>query len=221
MNATLHIRRAGVFLPGNEDAVTAAIETVRDTLPRAGARRMSRLGLGLKSALGDEAPAHDEALVFASAFAMTTTLEDYLASFPHPSPLAFQNSIHPAAIEQVLVLEKRPVGEFYPVSGEKRLLVISALETLFRCSAPVRRLTGGEERGTWMSDSGCGSASTFAYALTVSEDPAGAIGRIDRTDVAGADFTTLWNVDFARAISEKRPLRIGTPDTAGFTLSWS
>lgn len=221
MNTTLYISRAGVFLPPCEEDAAAGLEAVRDTLPRAGARRMSRAGLAVKSALGAESPAPGDAMIYASVFGMTATLEDYLASFPHPSPLAFQNSIHPAGIEQVLVMEKRAVGEFFPVAGEERLLAIAALETIFRCVAPVRRLVGGEESGTWMSLAGCGNMRTFAYALTVSPDAEGAIGKIVRTDAAAPDAETPGQSEFVEAIAARRPLNIGTPDTAGFAISWA
>ena len=77
---------------------------------------MTHLGL-LTGAVLDGVPlTAADAVVYASSFAETRALEDFLASFPTASPLLFQTSIHPSAVQQVLIGRQQPVGRFWPMT---------------------------------------------------------------------------------------------------------
>lgn len=219
MPDTLHLRAAGVFLPESEAAAEAALEAHRDTLPRASARRMSALGLAFDLVMAGESPAEADSLTLATEYGMTRTLEDYLASFPSPSPLAFQNSIHPAGIEQYLVPRRLALGEFLPLAGEGATLVASALRALFLTQAPVRRLVLGEERGTWMSDADCGAQRTFALRLTLGTEAAGSLATLTRLP-SGTGGERLTPYDFAAALAARRPVDVGCTDIGFFRLAW-
>src|SRR5947199_274737 len=78
----------------------------------------------------------DDALIYASTFAETRSLEDYLTSFPTASPLLFQTSIHPGAVQQVLIGRQQPVGRFWPLTGRRRLVEHALLTALLE---PVPR----------------------------------------------------------------------------------
>src|SRR2546428_10923021 len=95
-----HLR---VERPAGAETATEARERLRDKFPRAALRRMTHLGLMLGSTLDGMALTPEDALVYATSFAETRALEDFLASFPAASPLLFQTSIHPGGIQQVLI----------------------------------------------------------------------------------------------------------------------
>lgn len=219
MPDSLFIRSAAVFLPDTEAAASAALEARRDTLPRASARRMSLMGLAFDLVMDGESPAETDSLTLATEFGMTRTLEDYLASFPSPSPLAFQNSIHPAGAEQYLVPRRLALSEFLPLAGEGVPLLAGALRSLFHSRAPVRRLLVGEERGTWMSDADCGAPRTFAFRLTVSDEVDGALGELTRHP-SGEAGGRLSPPGFAAALAERRPVCVGCDDIGFFHLTW-
>lgn len=221
MPDVLHIRRAVAILGEDQASLDARLEAHRDTLPRAQGRRMNPLGLALDLALGDDAPAPDEPLVYVSRYGMSRTLEDYLVSFPHPSPLAFQNAIHPAGIEQYLVPRKAVIGELVPVAVDAETGMAPALRTLFLTPGGTRRLAGGEERGTWLAEREAAARSTFAFALTLAETAApGDLGTLARTAFDGA-VPTVSPLDFTRAIDARAPIRIAAPGFGVFTLGWA
>jgi len=163
--------------PGATEDATAARRRLADKFPRTALRRMTHLGLLLGSVLEGEALAPGDALVYASTFAETRALEDFLKSFPAASPLLFQTSIHPGGIQQVLIGRQQPVARLWPLAGRARL-VEQALLTVLLEPAARTVLTGGEERGSWMLDLDMAAARPFAFAFVASREPAGAIGRI-------------------------------------------
>ncbi len=219
MPDTLFIRSASVFLPESETAAEAALEAHRNTLSRSAARRMSAMGLAFDLVMSGESPAEDEALTLATEYGMTRTLEDYLVSFPSPSPLAFQNSIHPAGIEQHLVPRRLALREFLPLAGEGPALMAAALRSLFLCESRVMRLVVGEERGTWMSEADCGAERTFAFRLTLSRDEAGSLGSISRLP-AGSAGERLAPFDLTAALNDRRAADVGCDDIGFFRITW-
>lgn len=215
----LHIRRAAAVID-DEAATVAKIEAHRDALPRAQGRRMSPLGLALDLAMADDAPEETDALVYVSRYAMSRSLEDYLASFPHPSPLAFQNAIHPAGVEQFLVPRKRSVRELTPLAADTDSGIAPALRALFLSPGITRRLVGGEERGARLASLGAASDRTFAFALTVATTPSpDDLGAVTRETFSG-DIAPLAPEDFAKALATKTPARAAAPGFGVFTLSW-
>ena len=171
---------------GREDP--AATRTrLKGRFPAGATRRMTTLGMIAGGALAELAPGEGDAIVYASGYAESCALETFLDSFPTPSPTLFQTSIHPSAVQQVMIGRQTPVREFLPHSGG-RLIAFQALRSALLSPAPRVLLCGGEERGTWLLDHGLASDRTFGFAASLSRERAGgAAGRVrlDRGEGAG------------------------------------
>ncbi|HTL68542.1 MAG TPA: hypothetical protein VL200_12840 [Lacunisphaera sp.] len=192
--------------PGPEETAAGARTRLAGKFPRGAVRRMTHLGLLLGSALDGLPCEKMDALVYASTFAETRALEDFLASFPLASPLLFQASIHPGAVQQVLIGRQQPVARLWPLAGRTRL-VEQALLTALLDPAAVVVLAGGEERGTWLLEHDMAAATSFAFAAVLTCDPAGAIGRVSFTPGPAADDTCPMLEEFAIALSVRGALR--------------
>lgn len=202
-----HLR---VELPPADETPTATRDRLREKFPRQALRRMTQLGLLVGSTLDGLALGPDDALVYASTFAETRALEDFLTSFPAASPQLFQTSIHPSAVQQVLIGRQQSIARLWPLAGGTRL-VEQALLTALLESAPRVALAGGEERGTWMLDHGMASSRSFAFGLLLTADATDALGSVTFTPSATA--ATLAPVDpcptlesFAVSLASRRPL---------------
>lgn len=160
----LHIEDVGDESP---DATRARL---KDRFPRNATRRMTQLGLLIGVALEALHPEADDALIYASAYAETRALEAYLDSFPTPSPTLFQTSIHPSAVQQILITRQQALRQFLPLTGGQHL-VIQALLTACLADSPRVLLCGGEERGTWLLEHERASDRSFAFALALSATP--------------------------------------------------
>ena len=140
-----HLHALHLEAPGLEEPA-ATRERVRDAFPRGATRRMTQLGLLLGAVLEKISPTEDDTLVYASTYAESRALEDYLASFPTPSPTLFQTSIHPSAVQQVLIARQQAVRNFFPHTGQAQL-VAQATQTALLAPTAHTILCGGEERG--------------------------------------------------------------------------
>lgn len=206
-----YIAAAAAEDPGRETPA-ATRERLREAFPRGSTRRMTQLGLLVGSVLRDMAPAECDAVIYASTFAENQALEEYLASFPTPSPTLFQTSIHPSAVQQVLIARQQPVREVFPVTGNARLgtqaLTLAAL-------SPGERVIvcGGEERGSWLREVGSASEETFAFALALGPDPSGAIGTLR---CGGEGSAGEWNLrELWQRVRDRRSGR-----TLNLELDW-
>jgi hypothetical protein len=189
-------------------AETAAEARVRlgDKFPRTALRRMTHLGLLLGAALDGLPLGADDAVVYATTYAETRALEDYLLTFPTASPLLFQTSIHPSAIQQVLIGRQQPIRRFWPMTGRRRLVEAALLAALTEPAARVV-LAGGEERGTWLLEHHMASDRAFAFALMLAQDPAGAHGHVRFRPAPGiADESPPALEAFATALAERQVL---------------
>src|SRR5690606_8915593 len=152
--------------PGNEEPA-ATRDRLKDRFPKNATRRMTQLGLLVGASLEPLAINADDTLVYASAFAETRALENYLDSFPTPSPTLFQTSIHPSAAQQALIARQQAVRQFFPMTGDA-WLAAQALQVALLADTPRAILCGGEERGTWLLDNHSASDRVFAFALALS-----------------------------------------------------
>jgi len=203
--------------PGLEDP-SGTRERLRDLFPRGATRRMTQLGLLIGGVLHDLAPAEADTLVYASSFAENQALEDYLASFPNPSPTLFQTSIHPSAVQQVLIARQQAVREFFPLTGRRQLIAHGLLTALM--GSGLRALfCGGEERGQWLHEHQMGSDESFAFAIALSRESAGAIGRL-RLEQTGAGDGQLTLREFFGVLRDRRPLRQLAAPGIELELSW-
>lgn len=172
---------ASITAVSTEDAGMESPAETRERLqalfPRNASRRMTQLGQLVGATLNRVGVTEDEPIVYASAYGETRALENYLESFPTPSPTLFQTSIHPSGVQQALVARQQPIRELFPLTGSHRLTA-RALETALLTGAPRTLLCGGDERGTWMLEHGAASDCTFAFALALARRATGAIGSL-------------------------------------------
>ena len=198
-----HLR---VELPTADESVAAARTRLAEKFPRTALRRMTHLGLLIGSVLDGADVSPEDALVYASTFAETRALEDFLASFPAASPLLFQTSIHPGGVQQVLIGRQQPIARLWPLAGRTRLVEQALLTALLEPAARVA-LVGGEERGTWMLEQHMASATSFAFAVILAREPAGAAGRVAFTPGAEPDYVCPTLEKFAEALAVRRALQ--------------
>jgi hypothetical protein len=191
-------------------------ERLKDPFPRGATRRMTQLGMLIGSVLRDLSPQESDTVVYATRYAENQALEEYLASFPTPSPTLFQTSIHPSAVQQVLIARQQPIRELFPLTGDAHLGAHS-LQTALLAPNPRVILCGGEERGAWLREHGSASDETFAFALGLSATAPGAIGQVSFSpDPAGAGIAERGSLNLRQLFelvrdrqSFKRRLIIG------------
>jgi hypothetical protein len=201
------IHELRVERPGVAETVVEARERLREKFPRSALRRMTHLGLLLGSSLEGIALTPADALVYASTFAETRALEDFLASFPSASPLLFQTSIHPGGIQQVLIGRQQPIARLWPLAGRARI-VEQALQAALLEPADRVVLAGGEERGTWLLDHKMASERAFAFGAVVIRESAGAVARIEFVSEMSAQEEPAPSLEnFAAALAERRGLK--------------
>ena len=204
---------------GEEDPA-ATRERLKERFPRGATRRMTQLGLLVGAALDEMAPRADDAVVYASAYAETRALEGYLESFPGASPTLFQTSIHPSAVQQALITRQHPVEEFFPLTGRTHL-VAHAVQTALLSPAPRVLLCGGEERGTWMLEQKAASDRTFAFAVALTHDSAGAIARVSLESCPPeAAYTEFALPQFFDALRERRAIDLVAAPGLQLRLHW-
>jgi hypothetical protein len=197
-----HLR---VELPDGGETAAEARVRLADKFPRPALRRMTHLGLLIGSTLDGAPLGVEDALVYASTFAETRALEEFLTGFPAASPLLFQTSIHPGGVQQVLVGRQQPVARLWPLAGRARLVEQALLTALLDPAARVA-LVGGEERGTWMLGHHMASAEAFAFAVLLTREADGAAARVLFAPEAGAADVCPSLPDFARALAGRRAL---------------
>lgn len=213
-----HVR---VELPVAAETAVEARERLREKFPRSALRRMTHLGLLLGATLEGVALSAEDAVVYATSYAETRALEDFLSSFPAASPLLFQTSIHPGGVQQVLIGRQQPVARLWPLAGRARLVEQALAAAVLE---PARRtlVLGGEERGTWLLEHGMASVRAFAFALALTPEPAGAVGRVTFSpgENNGADGAATPTLEmFASALAERQPLE-WRGENGAWTLTW-
>jgi hypothetical protein len=200
------IQFSRVERPDQAEAAAGARTRLASKFPHASLRRMTHLGLLVGAALDGVALGAEDAVVYASSYAETRALEDFLRSFPAASPLGFQTSIHPSAVQQVLIARQQPVRRFWPITGRRRLVESALLAALME-PAPRVFLVGGEERGTWLHEANMASDQAFAFGLVLGTDPSGAAGRVRFSPGgAGRDAPCPALPELAAAIERKDSL---------------
>jgi hypothetical protein len=213
-----YIHHLRVERPVAGETAAEARERLREKFPRAALRRMTHLGMLLGATLDGVALAPDDALVYATSYAETRALEDFLQSFPAASPLLFQTSIHPGGIQQVLIGRQQPVARLWPLAGRVRL-VEQALRTSLMETAPRVVLAGGEERGTWLLEEKMASERAYAFSLGLTAEAAGAVGRVAFEVANLADEPCPSLAQWTDALAERHPLKWNGGGGA-WTLEW-
>jgi len=200
------IHHLKVELPAPDENAAGARVRLADKFPRNALRRMTHLGLLAGSVLEGAPLGPEDALVYATTFAETRALEDFLQSFPAASPLLFQTSIHPGGVQQVLIGRQQPIARLWPLAGRTRLVEQALVTALLEPASKVV-LVGGEERGTWMLEHEMAAARPFAFAVMLTRDPVGAVGRVELKIAAGGSEEVCPSLEnFALALAEHRSL---------------
>ncbi|MDI1336308.1 MAG: hypothetical protein PSU94_09025 [Lacunisphaera sp.] len=200
------LHQLSIELPTADETLAAARLRLGAKFPRTALRRMTHLGLLIGSVLDGAALGPDDALVYASTFAETCSLEDFLRSFPAASPLLFQSSIHPGGVQQVLIGRSQPIARLWPLAGRTRLIEQALLTALLETAARVA-LVGGEERGTWMLEHQLASTTSFAFAAWLTREPTGAAGRIYFVPGVRVAEACPTLEHFTLALAARRPLQ--------------
>jgi hypothetical protein len=170
-----------------EEGAAAIRERLKVHFPPGATRRMTSLGLLVGSVLEQMLPGEGDSIVYATGYAESCALEGFLESFPTPSPTLFQTSIHPSAVQQLMIGRQRPVSELLPLSGGDNL-AFHALRAALLSPSPRSIVCGGEEAGSWLRAHGLASARTFAFAASMTRESTGAdLGtiRLSRADGTG------------------------------------
>jgi hypothetical protein len=214
-----YIHSVRTELPAGDETAAGARVRLANKFPRTTLRRMTHLGMLLGSVLEEAALGPDDALVYASAYAETRALEDFLQSFPAASPLLFQTSIHPGGVQQVLIGRQQPIARLWPLAGRRRLVEQALLTALLETAARVA-VAGGEERGTWLLEHGIASARAFAVGLVLTREATGAAGRVTFTPSELTDEPCPTLEAFTEAVSSRRSLRWNGAG-GSWTLDWS
>jgi len=212
-----HIHCVQTEDPGLEEpAATRA--RLRHLFPPGAARRLTQLGFLMGSVLDPVKPAEEDGLVYASSYGESRALHEYLASFPMASPTLFQTSIHPSAVQQVLVARQQPVREFFPFGGHAQIVAHAAQAALWSPS-PRSILCGGEERTLPPGNSRTASSIGFAFALALSAVAGGSVGslRLLETADAGGELTLP---DFFTALRDRRALDQTAAPGVRLVLAW-
>lgn len=194
-------------------------DRLKDRFPKGATRRMTQLGMLVSAALEPHKPAQNDTLIYASEYAESRALEGYLDSFPSASPTLFQTSIHPSAVQQGMIQRLQPIGAFFPMTGRKQL-VAHALQTALLAETPRVILCGGEERGTWLLENGVASDRAFAFALTLTREPTGAMGKISLAPSSAPDGE-LTLPRFFDALQRRESLDLAPAAGVRLILTWS
>lgn len=206
-----------------EEATAEDIAATRNRLksrfPRGATRRMTQLGMLVSATLQDLDPQPEDAIIYASAYAESCALENYLDSFPTASPTLFQTSIHPSAVQQALIGRQQPIREFLPLTGRHHL-VGSALQAALLSPCARVIVCGGEERGSWLLDHHVASDRSFAFAFALTAETAGAMARVrlETTDSADAPAFTL--PAFFDALTDRAPIDQSLVSGQHLSLQW-
>ena len=202
----LHIQSVFADDPGQE-APAATRERLKGGFPAGTARRMTTLGMLVGNAVARVQPLPGDAIVYASGYAESRALEDFIDSFPSASPTLFQMSIQPSAVQQLMIGRQCPVGELMPLSGGA-LLAFHAIRAAALSPSPRVIVCGGEERGTWLLERRMASDRAFAFGLVLTREPRESRGRIGfRAGGPASETACPALAEFAAALAERRPLR--------------
>lgn len=227
---TKYIHEARGFVPEDAEAENSLLAALKSQLPRSAARRMSATGILVSGVVPpDSATARCPAVVYATRYGETVALEKYLGSLPEASPLLFQTSIHPSAVEQVWIARQQPIAEFLPLTAttaQDHLLLAAAIQQVFLCTSPETALIVAEERGTWLTEMGLASDCGFAASLQLSHSAEGALGRLQwspptDTGIEGSTTDSCSTLTLARAIVSRSPALFSGGGMGSFQLQWS
>jgi len=218
---TRYIQVANTFGPSSETSIDTW-KTLKKNFPPLASRRMTQLALMIGECLKDQEIQCSDSVLYVTTFSETLCLEKFLDSFPNPSPLMFQNSIHPSGMEQVLIAKKQSAEEFLAFGGNKNAMH-SALVAAFTSENPTQWLIGAEEKGTWLTEKECASDQDFALALKLTDNPAAALAKLSWQPLTSETVdnpTVLTTFGLLELIQQKHSGRFVTDSMGVLTIDW-
>lgn len=192
-------------------------KALRQNFKPLAARRLTSLPLLLGELTKNAAAEPDDEWIFASEFGGSISLNNYLSSFPNPSPLHFQNSIQPGPLDLVNVARQLPARQLTPLIGGDHLLGDALLAALISPAETVH-LTGGEEFTAWAAEHSLGAGATYGYYLKLSCQAEGAIAEL--THEPNTDAPALPAPEAATLLANQQPLTTGLPSGGAIRLQW-
>lgn len=182
------------------------LKELKANFPPRTSRRMTKLALLIGECVKGFPLAEADTLIYTTTFSESICLENYLASFPTPSPLGFQNSIHPSGLEQVLIAKSQPVSEFLSFAGRAHVMH-SAITAACMSDNQNQWIIGAEEKGNWLTEKKYASEADFAFCIGLNQDPVGATGSIswdpDVSDFSDASHSLTTETFFSLVLNKK------------------
>ena len=200
-----------------EDPTDAeAIKPLKEGLPRSAQRRMTLMGLMMHRLLEDRGISDEFSIVYHTAFGESRTMKDYIDTYPYPSPMAFQASIHPSAVEQSLILRRQSVRYFMPMAGRDALFQSLRIALDLPAGSIV---CGAEEWEPWLAKYNLSSRPSHAWAVSLCA-PTEAEGRFV-VEASASDAPAEGNVsELPRAMAAKQPWGCHRPGLGTLQLQW-
>lgn len=192
-------------------------------LPRGAKRKFSENGLQISHILQELDAQTEEPIVSVSTFAESRSLEEFIDSFPTPSPARFQRSVHPSAVQQARVTFDNSIRTYIPIAGKDGITIV-AVRTALTQNHPILNLVGGEECGTWSVDIKAGSRIGFAFGLKIESKPSAdkapiaTIRWTDAYDPTASEDTSL--LTFYRALRDQSDYIATHPDMGTISIEW-
>jgi len=195
-------------------------KALKGNYPRMVSRRMSNMALMIGDCLQDVIIDKADLLIYATTYSEVLSLERYLASFPTPSPLYFQNSIHPSGIEQILIANQQPVITHLPLAGRDNIMHSALMAAL--SDGGKTWLVGAEESGTWLTEKQCAGDVNFAFCVEITSEAGHALAQIswDKEEAPENDNNQLSTYAFFRAIKDRKPIQVGNSAMGTLRLEW-
>ena len=185
-------------------------------------KRMSDSDLLMSALLKTMQPEAGDAVVTVSTYAQSRMLEEYIDSFPTPSPLRFQKSVHPSSVQQHCVALQKPLCTYIPLAGLQNSPIIALRTALCRSESTVI-LAIVEETGTWTCNFGAASKSGYAFALklcNLSECNSPELVMVEWDAIADDSATDSTPADFHAAVAQRKNFHAAHPDIGQVSIRW-
>ncbi len=207
--------------PFNEILDNDFIKKLKQEFPPLLARRMTLLSLLIGNVCKNFKLAEEDEIVYATTCAEGLSLESFLLSFPTPSPLHFQNSIHPSGIEQVLIARQQPINNLLPINGAPQTIILNALMAIMHTQSEYSYLISGEEKGNRLSDVQITNNCSYAYSIEFCKDNTDAIGKLCWKPCSTDSLdTVITGDDFIKFLDCKKELELQHKNFGKFKITW-
>lgn len=186
-------------------------------LPAGSLRRMSSLGVMIYFLLKKMDLSDIQQVVYASRHGETNALEGYMDSFPHPSPVKFQTSIHPSSVQQVFIALQQSVPYFLPLAGAAHSILKALQITLTLQQNPLLIL--GEEPGSWLVDLDMAYPRGALCMMALSSDVSGAVAELEWSAEETANFSPDL-FEWINLLQKRENVQLSAPELGTLSMTW-